>query len=71
MRIWMLVMTVAALVVGTAVADDDSPKKKPTEGSKAPEFRLNDQDGKATRLSELGEGSWVILAFYPKADTPG
>ena len=71
MRTWMLVMTVAALAVGTALAEDDGAKRKPTVGDKAPDFRLNDQDGKAFRLSEEGEDAWVILAFYPKADTPG
>ena len=40
------------------------------EGKKAPAFTLNDQDGKAHRLSEYA-GRPVILYFYPKDDTPG
>ena len=38
---------------------------------KAPDFRLNDHNGQAFRLSEAGEGRWIVLAFYPKAATPG
>jgi peroxiredoxin Q/BCP len=40
------------------------------EGTIAPDFELEDQDGKRVRLSEL-RGSPVVLYFYPKADTPG
>ena len=40
------------------------------EGSEAPDFELEDQDGKPVKLSDL-RGSPVVLYFYPKADTPG
>jgi peroxiredoxin Q/BCP len=40
------------------------------EGDEAPDFELEDQDGRAVRLSSL-RGSPVVLYFYPKADTPG
>ena len=40
------------------------------EGNAAPDFELEDQDGKPVKLSEL-RGSPVVLYFYPKADTPG
>jgi len=36
----------------------------------APEFSLNDQDGKVHTLADYA-GKWVILYFYPKDDTPG
>lgn len=39
-------------------------------GSVAPEFDLSDQDGNRVRLRDL-RGSWVLLWWYPKADTPG
>ena len=39
-------------------------------GAKAPAFELPDQDGVAVSLSSL-RGSWVVLYFYPKDDTPG
>jgi peroxiredoxin Q/BCP len=41
-----------------------------SEGSEAPDFELEDQDGKALKLSDL-RGAPVVLYFYPKADTPG
>jgi peroxiredoxin Q/BCP len=39
-------------------------------GEQAPDFTLPDQDGSPTTLSSL-RGRWVVLYFYPKADTPG
>jgi len=39
-------------------------------GSKAPDFTVNDQDGKAVTLSGL-KGKKVVLYFYPKDMTPG
>lgn len=42
----------------------------PAEGSKAPDFELPDQSGGSVKLSDL-RGRWVVLYFYPRADTPG
>ena len=39
-------------------------------GAKAPAFTLPDQDAKDVSLAGL-RGSWVVLYFYPKDDTPG
>ncbi len=41
-----------------------------TEGQIAPQFTLSNQDGVHRMLSDF-IGSWVILYFYPKDDTPG
>jgi peroxiredoxin Q/BCP len=41
-----------------------------SEGDKAPEFALPDQDGKTVKLKDL-RGETVVLYFYPRADTPG
>jgi peroxiredoxin Q/BCP len=40
-------------------------------GDKAPAFTLPDTDGHPVSLGELLSGGPVILAFYPKAFTPG
>jgi len=40
-------------------------------GDKAPDFTLNDTDGKPVALSGLLKKGPVILAFFPKAFTPG
>jgi len=37
---------------------------------KAPDFSLKDQDGKLIKLSDQ-KGSFVVLYFYPKDNTPG
>lgn len=42
----------------------------PTEGQPAPDFTLNDQDGKPVTLSQF-RGKPIVLYFYPKDATPG
>jgi len=39
-------------------------------GTTAPDFSLPDQDGTTVRLSDQ-RGHWVLLWWYPMADTPG
>ena len=39
-------------------------------GQKAPEFCLPNQDSEEICLRDF-EGSWVVLYFYPKDNTPG
>ncbi|HEY5052551.1 MAG TPA: thioredoxin-dependent thiol peroxidase [Solirubrobacterales bacterium] len=41
-----------------------------SEGDKAPDFTLPDQNGDEIKLSDL-RGETVVLYFYPRADTPG
>ena len=41
-----------------------------TVGTKAPDFTLQDKDGKAVSLSDF-LGQKVVLYFYPKDNTPG
>lgn len=37
---------------------------------KAPNFSLTDQDGNTKTLKDYA-GSWLVIYFYPKDDTPG
>jgi thioredoxin-dependent peroxiredoxin len=37
---------------------------------KAPDFTLQDENGKDVTLKDL-RGKTVVLYFYPRADTPG
>ena len=39
-------------------------------GQVAPEFALEDHTGRVHKLADA-RGSWVVLYFYPKDDTPG
>jgi thioredoxin-dependent peroxiredoxin len=41
------------------------------EGKAAPDFTLEDQDGKHVSLSDFSGKQAVLLYFYPKDDTPG
>ena len=42
----------------------------PKVGTAAPAFSASDETGATVKLSTL-DGSWVVLFFYPKDDTPG
>jgi peroxiredoxin Q/BCP len=42
----------------------------PIVGASAPQFSLQDQDGKTHALKDY-LGRWTLLYFYPKDDTPG
>jgi peroxiredoxin Q/BCP len=44
--------------------------QKITEGMTAPDFELENTDGRIMKLSNL-KGKWVVLYFYPKDFTPG
>jgi peroxiredoxin Q/BCP len=57
----------ALLTGGTAGAADEAPKV----GDKAPEFSLTGTDGKTYTLSDFRGKKAVVLAWFPKADTPG
>lgn len=42
----------------------------PSDGDKAPNFSLLNQDGETVKLKDFA-GKTLVLYFYPKADTPG
>ncbi len=46
------------------------PGSQQMEGSAAPSFSLQDQNGQTHRLSDY-TGRWLVLYFYPRDDTPG
>jgi peroxiredoxin Q/BCP len=56
-----------APAAGAADANSADP---PAVGMAAPPFRLQDQNGAWHTLSEY-RGTWLVLYFYPKDDTPG
>ena len=48
----------------------ESANQIPAEGSMGPDFELPDDTGVTRRLSDR-RGTWTVLYFYPKDDTPG
>ncbi|WIL21991.1 peroxiredoxin [Geothrix sp.] len=63
-RNWRVGMGIMA-TLGLASAADI------TEGTKAPAFEAQDQNGATIRLADFQGKSVVVLYFYPKDDTPG
>ena len=61
-----LLATMAALLLGMSATAGANP----AVGDVAPEFRLQDQNYQWHALDDYA-GQWVVLYFYPKADTPG
>jgi len=59
-----------AIILSTLLLTLTSLAEAPAVGSPAPDFRLQDQDSVWRSLSDY-RGQWVVLYFYPKADTPG
>jgi len=47
-----------------------SSRKAPKIGDPAPDFELPDQNGRL-RASREFRGKWLVLYFFPRADTPG
>lgn len=50
------------------VEKKDAPLKV---GDAAPNFKLKGTDGKTYELAQFKGKSGVVVAWYPKADTPG
>jgi peroxiredoxin Q/BCP len=58
-------LSLTLLVAGSALAAD-----LPAEGSAAPDFTLQSQEGKTVSLKDF-RSQWVVLYFYPKDMTQG
>lgn len=59
----------ALLLLASAVLWLLRPGSQRLEGSAAPDFALQDQNGQTHRLSDYA-GRWLVLYFYPKDATP-
>src|SRR3984957_3860760 len=64
-QILSFALPVALLLAGSARAAD-----VPADGSKAPDFTLQSQEGKTVSLKDF-HGQWGVLYFYPKDMTSG
>lgn len=63
-KYFLTVLFALALLVGFA------PASAQTVGEPAPGFELLDQYGDEHALADFS-GRWVVVYFYPRADTPG
>jgi thioredoxin-dependent peroxiredoxin len=66
-RMLPLAIVAGALLAGTGAAQQAELKA----GDPAPDFTLPATDGKTYTLSKDLKGSWVVLAWFPKAFTAG
>jgi peroxiredoxin Q/BCP len=64
-QILSLALPAALILAGVARAAE-----VPAEGSMAPDFTLQSQEGKTVSLKDF-RGQWVVLYFYPKDMTQG
>jgi len=67
-------MSLAPLLLAGGLFLPGQEKAQPTGpevGKPAPTFRVNGHDGKAVSVGKNEDGLWTVLAFYPKAATPG
>lgn len=69
MRALLIAPLLALLTASVHLVPQDT-SRKPEVGKPAPALRLNDQRGS---IVELGgkRTNWTVLAFFPKAATPG
>lgn len=81
-KLWVPLLGTALLAFGVQGPPKlaSKPSKKPetlvevaTVGRAVPSFRLNNQDGRAISSKARGKQAkmWTVVAFYPKAMTPG
>lgn len=63
-------LCIAAWLAFAAASSTSALADAPKAGQMAPDFRLQDQNGKWVTLKEQ-RGKWVVLYFYPKDNTPG
>ena len=70
MKLLLLLPLLALLGAGLRLGPQAGAPKKPEVGKPAPAVRLNDHHG---NIVELGgkRANWSVLAFFPKAATPG
>jgi len=63
-----LVKAIAAMATGLFAANAAEPL---AIGAKLPQVSQKNQEGIAIALAERGASGWLLVYFYPKADTPG
>lgn len=57
--------------VSTAIFATNSIGQTLEVGASIPTVEQKNQDGKSVRMAEFGKEGYLLVYFYPKADTPG
>jgi peroxiredoxin Q/BCP len=70
LRVTLLLIVVVVLIFLVPRLFSGGRGAVPGLGSLAPDFTLPSQDGSSVSLKDY-RGSWVVLYFYPKDQTPG
>jgi peroxiredoxin Q/BCP len=65
---WVLIAFV--LLAGLLLWRTVSRARTPRVGDEAPGFSLSNQHGVTRALGDF-RGKWLVLYFFPRADTPG
>jgi peroxiredoxin Q/BCP len=67
---WLIVGLLAAVALLLWRMSAFANRNLPKAGDTAPTFTLPDQNGKARSLSDFG-AKWLVIYFFPRADTSG
>lgn len=68
---WLWLAVPVLLLLGSVLWSRAQPRADTLQpGMQAPDFTLPDAQGVQRRLADY-RGEWLLLYFYPKADTPG
>jgi len=67
---WFILALVTAAALLLWRYSVSTNRNLPRVGQTAAEFDLPDQHGKTRSLAEF-RGKWLVLYFFPRADTPG
>jgi len=67
---WLIIALLAAVALLLWRMSAFANRNLPKAGDTAPDFTLPDQNWKVRSLSDFGE-KWLVLYFFPRADTPG
>jgi thioredoxin-dependent peroxiredoxin len=70
LRVTLLVVVVVVIIFLVPRLLTGSRSAPPAAGSAAPDFTLASQESAAVSLKDY-RGTWVVLYFYPKDQTPG
>ena len=70
LRITLLLVVALIVILIVPRLFSGSRAAIPAPGNDAPDFTLHSQEGVAVSLKDY-RGSWVVLYFYPKDQTPG